>query len=421
MAVACVWNTATCCTGCCSTGSPPAHPPDADNSLQLERVEVFPKKVVFRPGLQQQLQVLAVYSDGSRRDVTRLAVFTSNAELVAEVDSTGVISARAAGETAVVVRFERMFDVANVTAVGEVAQFVATEVPPELIDRHVISKLNDVRVQPSELAGDAEFLRRVFIDLIGVQPTPAEVRAFLADASSRKREALVDELFARPEFVDHWSLKWGDLLQNGRNRLSDEAMWAFREWIRGAVAANMPLDRFARELLTAKGGVRDNPAAAYYLISLDENDTLQRVTQVFSGVRMLCAKCHNHPFENWTQSDYFGLASFFNQVTAKQDQQFPANGKARVVLLNTQAGFATNPRTGAAQRPRFLGAGEPELPASADRREIYARWLTAPDNRFFARSLVNVSGAISSTGGSSIRSTTFGTRTHPSIRPCSRT
>jgi hypothetical protein len=365
-------------------------PGDLDQPVHVVSVAVYPEQVVFRPGMMQQLQVVAACSDGTLRDVSRLAVYTSNSELVAEVDEAGLVAARDLGETAVVVRFERLFDVATVVALDAVEGFAPAEVPSDnLVDRHVLAKLNDLKIAPSEPADDAEFLRRVSLDLIGVQPKPDEVRAFLADTGADKRARAVEALFARPEFVDHWSLKWGDLLQNSRSSMSEPQMWAFREWIRGAVAENLPLDAFARRLLTAEGSYRDDPAAAYFLPSVDANDTLQRVTQVFCGVRMLCAKCHAHPFENWTQADYYGLAGFFNQVTVKQDQALPADGRAKVVQLSLAAGFATNPRTGAAQPPRFLGGVEPQVAADADRRELYADWLTAPDNPFFARSMTN--------------------------------
>lgn len=365
-------------------------PGDLESPLRLESVSVAPSQAVLTPDGQQQLQVRATYSDGSQRDVSRLAVFTSNADMLASVDESGLVTAYERGETAVVVRFERVFAVANIVVLAPDAGFVDAEVPQDnLIDRYAIEKLNSVRIRPSELATDAEYLRRVYIDLIGLQPAPDEVRSFLADGAPDKRERVVDALFARPEFVDHWSLKWGDLLQNGRSRLSEEAMWSFREWIRGAVASNMPLDQFARELVTARGSYRDDPASAWLLISRDENDTLQRATQVFCGVRMLCSKCHNHPFENWTQADYYGLASFFNQVASKQDPLLPGNGNAKSVTLNLAAAHAMNPRSGGPQPPRFLGGGEADVPSGTDRRTAYALWLTSPDNPFFGRSLVN--------------------------------
>jgi hypothetical protein len=189
--------------------------------------------------------------------------------------------------------------------------------------------------------------------------------------------------------VDWWSLRWGDLLQNSRNTASDPAVYAFREWIRSAVAANTPLDAFARELLSARGSYMDHPAAAYFAVSKDTDDTMQRVTQVFCGVRMLCARCHPHPFENWTQGDYYGVHSFFNQVSLKADPRMTGVNNAKTVVVNLQQGFSTNPRTARPQAPRYLGGGEPGVEASTDRRDAYARWLTSAGNPHFARSLVN--------------------------------
>jgi hypothetical protein len=290
-----------------------------------------------------------------------------------------------------------MFTIANVLVLPPLSaekqqEFIAAELPQDnFIDRHVTARLNDLKITASEPCTDAEFLRRVYIDLIGIQPTPQEVKAFLADPDPNRRARAVDDLFARPEFVDYWTLKWGDLLQNSRSRLSEPAMWGFREWIRSAMASNMPLDEFTRQLLTSKGSRLDAPAGAFFLVSGDTNDTIQRVTQVFCGVRMLCAKCHHHPFENWTQADYYGLASFFSQVSSKPDPAAAAtkDTKARIVVVNPGAGNAVNPRTGAGQPPRYLGGAEPKIPAGEDRRETYARWLASAENPYFAKSLAN--------------------------------
>jgi hypothetical protein len=364
-------------------------PRDRDESLRLLSLRVFPETIIVKPGMQQPLQVQATYSDGSVRDVTRLAVYSSNNDDVARVDELGMVTTRELGETAVVVRYERLFAVAGVVALKPVNGFTATPVPGDnLIDRHVVTKLNALQITPSELCDDAEYLRRVFIDLIGIQPKPEEVKAFLADPAPDKRARVVDALLARPEFVDHWSLKWGDLMQNNRNRIGEPAMKAFHEWLRQAVAENRPLDEFARQLLTAGGDGMQSPPASYFALSNDAEHTVERVTQVFCGVRMLCAKCHHHPFENWTQADYYGLVGFFNQVTVKADPSDKAR-RAKLVELNLGAAFAVNPRTNARQAPRFLGGSEPPLDARADRREAYARWLTAPDNPYFARSLTN--------------------------------
>jgi hypothetical protein len=363
---------------------------DLDDPVRLVSVDILPRKVVLAPGMQHQLQLLARYTDGSVRDVTRLGIYTVNTERVAQADDVGLVTARELGETAVSARFERIFATADFIVLQPDPGFRPTPVPEDnLVDKFVVRKLNDLNIRPSGPADDATFLRRVCVDLIGVQPTADEVLAFLGNKDPDKRTKVVEALFRRPEFVDRWSLKWGDLLQNSRKHLSEPAVFALREWVRDAVASNLPLDAFARRLLTGRGGVADDPAAAWLAVSKDADDSLQRATQVFCGVRMLCARCHAHPFENWTQADYYGLHSFFNQVTAKPDPRLPGVRNARSVVLNPAAGYARNPRSGQLQKPRFLGGREPDLPPNADRRVAYAQWLTAPDNPFFARSLTN--------------------------------
>jgi hypothetical protein len=366
-------------------------PSDLADKTQVARVRLMPDKLILRPGQKHRLQMIAEYDNGSTRDVTRLAILTANNTQYADVEE-GVVSAGDAGETAIVGRFERVFSATSVIVLKSDAKFVATPAPQNhLIDKHVIDKLNQLKISPSPSASDEEFLRRVYLDMIGVQPKPEEIKAFLANKEPKKREHVVDALFARPEFIDHWSLKWGDLLQNSRTSASAQSVYLFREYIRGAIASNMPMNEFARKLLTAKGGAVDDPASVYFAISKDTNDTLERATQVFCGVRMLCARCHSHPLENWTQADYYGLASFFTQVGTRQDGRFPALPNSKLIQLNLAAGNAVNPRTGRPQPPKFLGGEEPASgPLTAtDRRAAYAQWLTAPKNPFFARGMVN--------------------------------
>ncbi len=364
-------------------------PSDLDNPIKLMSLDIAPKKIVLASDMRHPLQLLARYSDGSIRDVTRLGIYTVNTERIAAVNEVGLVTARELGETAVSARFERIFATANCIVLKPNPNFKPTPIPEDnLIDKFVLHKLNDLRIRPSELADEATFLRRLHVDLIGVQPTADEVLAFLNDKTPDKRTKIVDALFRRPEFVDQWSLKWGDLLQNSRKHLSAPAVFALREWLRSAVASNMPLDEFARRLLTSRGGVGDDPASAYFAVSKDADDSLQRATQVFCGVRMLCARCHPHPFENWTQADYYGLHSLFNQVAVKVDPRLPNIPKARSILINKAAGYSLNPRSKQLQKPRFLGGQDVDL-ANVDRREAYAKWLTRPDNPFFARSLVN--------------------------------
>ncbi|MFO0805116.1 MAG: DUF1549 and DUF1553 domain-containing protein [Gemmataceae bacterium] len=364
-------------------------PDDLKDPSRVVGVRLVPDKLVLKPNHKHRLQLLADYADGSTRDVTRLGIFTANNDLYSTVSEDGLVVGGATGETAIVGRFERLFSATGVTVLGEVKAFTPAPVPTHLVDKPVVEKLNRLKINPSALASDEVFLRRAYLDLIGVQPKPDEIAAFTEDKDPKKREKLADVLFARPEFVDHWSLKWGDLLQNSRNSASSPAVFQFREFIRGAIASNMPMDEFARKILTSRGSSSDDPASAYFAASKDVNDTVERATQVFCGVRMLCARCHSHPMENWTQADYFGIASFFTQVSAKGDPRTPNVPNAKVISLNLAAGFATNPRTGQLQPPKFLGGEAPKTEPNADRREAYAVWLASPKNPFFARGLVN--------------------------------
>jgi hypothetical protein len=365
-------------------------PEDLADTAHVVGVRLLPDKLILRPGQPHRLQLLADYNDGTQRDVTRLGIFTANNPQFAEVDGEGLVTAGDRGETAIVGRFERTFAATSIIVLKPDATFTATAVPADnLIDRAVIEKLNRLKITPSPIADNEEFLRRVYLDLIGLQPKPDEVRGFVADTTANKRDKVIDALFERPEFIDHWSLKWGDLLQNSRLTVSQESVYLFREFIRGAVASNMPLNDFTRRLLTGRGAGSDDPASVYFAISKDTNDTLERVTEVFCGVRMLCARCHSHPMENWTQRDYYGLASFFNQVSVRPDSRTPNIPNAKFVQLTLGAGAATNPRSALPQLPRFLGGAEIPLATDKDRREAYAGWLTSPKNPFFARSLVN--------------------------------
>jgi hypothetical protein len=363
---------------------------DAPTLPKLVAVSIYPEKVVTRPHSRHQFQLVAKYSDGTVRDVSRTGIFNVNIERVAKVDDAGLVSVIGLGETAIVARYEGIFAVANLIVLQTDKGFQPTPVPEDnLVDRNVITKLNDLRIRPSEVTDDERFLRRLTVDLTGIQPKPEQVLAFVADQDPRKRDTIIAATMQRSEFVDWWTLKWGDLLQNSRNTSSDRAVYAFREWIRAAIASNMPLDEFARQIITARGSSADNPASAYFAVSKDPDDTLQRVTQVFCGVRMLCARCHPHPFEHWTQGDYYGLHSFFNQVSIKADPRQTGVLNAKTILLNLSAPSSINPRTAKAQPPRYLGGGEPALEAGADRRVEYARWLTTPENPYFARSLAN--------------------------------
>ncbi len=350
------------------------------------KVEVLPAEIFLsRPGLEQQILVLAHYPDGSTRDVTREAAVASNATSVAEMDPKGLVKGVRKGEAAVLVRFEGKFVTVPVTILDPRPGFTFAALPQNnYIDELLDTKLKRLKLQPSGPVSDAEFLRRASLDLIGVTPSPQEVRAFLA---APHRPAAIDRLMARPEFVDHWALKWGDLLQNSRKYVGDKGMWAFRDWLRRSVATNQPYDKMVRELLTSRGSTYENPAANYFRVARDPKAAMEKTTQLFLGVRMVCAQCHDHPFEQWTQNSYYELAAFFAAVGVKAG----LDSDEEVVFEKREEAVVKHPKDNRVMPPRFLIASldAPPIPATGDARESLVVWLTSPKNPFFARAISN--------------------------------
>lgn len=354
------------------------------------KIEVFPPRPLLN-GVNdvQQLIVIAHYPDGTSRDVTREAVFeTSNLEVTA-ISKAGQVKALRKGEAAALVRFEGNYASAPTSVLGESEGFEWAEGTPEYneIDWLVDARLKRSKVLPSELCTDAEFLRRVSIDLTGVPPTPEQVQAFLADSrdSRSKREAKIDELLASPGYVDYWTLKWGDLLLANRKDLKERGVWAFRNWIRESVATNKPYDEFVRELLTASGNSLENPAANYYRIGREPQAVMENMTQVFLGTRFNCNKCHDHPFERWTQKQYYELAGYFSGVAfAPADRP-----EAEYVYALDTPNPVVYPQTNQPVPPKFPFEHGGAHADDADGRVELATWLTAPENPYFARSLAN--------------------------------
>ena len=298
---------------------------------RVTKIAVFPvDPVVQRIGSKQQLRVLATYANGEVRDVSREAFLDSANSEVAVAGKAGLITAVRRGEAPILARFEGNYASTTVTVMGDRAGFVWAE-PPAYgkIDQLVAAKWKRMKILPSGLCGDAEFLRRVSIDLTGLPPTADEIRKFMADTreSRVKRDELVDRLIGNPEFVDYWTNKWADLLQVNRKFLGVEGSVAFRNWIRGQVAANTPYDKFVRAIMTANGSNRENPPAAYFKILRDPAATMENTTQLFLAVRFNCNKCHDHPFERWTQDQYYQTAAYFAQVGLSAD---PA-GKGQMI------------------------------------------------------------------------------------------
>ncbi len=339
----------------------------------------------MRPAHTQQMVALAHFSDGTMRDVTRLACFSSSDEAVATVDENGSSWPGDRGEAAILVRFLDKLESSTMMFLKEVPGF-KWNTPQEnnFVDHHVFEKLEQLQILPSELCTDEEFIRRVYLDVIGILPTPEETAAFLADTDPDKRAKVIDALLERPEFAEFWALKWGDLLRIRNAKVSNSGVHKFHRWLVAAFRDNMPYDQFARELLTASGSTFVNPPANYYRTATETNDCTETTSQLFLGIRIQCAKCHNHPFERWSQDNYYGIGAFFNRVQRKQG----VNPDEQVIWV-ARAGEVTQPRTGQQMQPWLPLTGTAELAGEGDRREALVEWLVKPDNPFFAKVEVN--------------------------------
>lgn len=368
------------------------------------KIDVLPATVeIDLPGRVQEFLVVATYPDGTTRDVTREAVLSSNNEEIALVSGPRLTALRR-GEMAVLVRYEGLYASREVAVMGDRTGFVFEPMPEHnFVDPHLNAKFARMKLNPSGLCTDAEFIRRVSLDLTGQPPAPEAVRAFLADAteSKKKRERLVDELLGAPAYADFWANKFADLLQCNSENLGQKGVWAFRNWIRSQLVANRPYDQFVRDLILAKGSTFEQPAGNYLRVLRDAGKMTEDISQTFLGVRFNCNKCHDHPFERWTQNQYYEFSAFFSQVAFKRgtlgrDRLIRANEtyaseqvSEEIVYHNYNGGEARHPKNDAIMKPLVPFGQAPEIPAGQDRREAFAVWLTSPDNPYFARSTVN--------------------------------
>ena len=355
---------------------------DSADALRCVKVDVYPRdRILHAPAHAQQLLVLAEFSDRSVRDITDLAVYTSSDEAVATVDARGLVTAEQRGETAILVRYLEKMETAHLTYLQDVEGFQWSDPPAEnFVDEKVLAKLRQMQIMPSDVCTDDEFIRRVYLDVIGLLPNNDEVERFLSDDDTGKRADLIDALLERPEFARFWALKWGDLMRLGNKRVTPQGVHKFYRWLVDAVATNKPYDQFSRELLTAAGSTYENPPANFYRTAADTDDCTETTSQLFLGIRIQCAKCHNHPFERWTQDNYYGIGAFFNRVSRKES---PADGE--MVVWVARAGEVIQPRTGRQMQPWLPLVGEAEASGEDDRRLRFADWLTDPQNPFFAR------------------------------------
>jgi hypothetical protein len=363
-------------------------PKDAADVAVPTSLELMPERIVLQgETAAQRLTVRAMYSDGTDRDVTSLAVFMSNNDGSAKIDGAGRVTAGRRGEAYVFARFATFTVGAQVIVIPKDVAYAWPDVPEaNYIDTLVFNKLKKLRMLPSGICDDATFLRRLTLDITGVLPTPEEHARFAADAAADKRAKLVDELLGRKEFAEMWVMKWAELLQikSDNQRMSYKGTLNYFNWLQQQIADNVPFNEMVRDLLSSTGGTFTNASTNFYQVEQDTLKLSENVAQVFMGMRIQCGQCHNHPFDRWTMDDYYGFAAFFSQVGRKTGED-----PRERIIFNKGSGDVKHPVGGRTMAPRFLGGEAPDL-KGRDRREVLGEWLASPQNPFFARNLANV-------------------------------
>ncbi|MCH2379120.1 MAG: DUF1549 domain-containing protein [Pedosphaera sp.] len=365
-------------------------PSDADP--KLERVEITPSNAQLQKGDSRQLKVTAHFDNGTSRDVTPWARFNSTDASVAIVnEKTGKTEVIGFGQGAITAWYSGQFAMARITSPwpNSIADEMFDKAPiRNLIDQHVLAQLRQLNLKPSPPCSDSEFIRRTHLDVIGLLPSPAETKAFLADSAKDKRDKLVDRLLARPEFVDYWTYRWSDLFLISGKKLRPNALKAYYGWLRSEVEKNTPWDQLVRQVMTARGDSMENGATNFYAIHQEPETMAENVSQAFMSLSIGCAKCHNHPLEKWTNDQYYAFANLFARVRVKGWGGDARNGDGKRTLFIAPRGDLLQPRTGKPQLPMPLD-GEPIANANADRRAVLANWLTSPGNPYFTRSIAN--------------------------------
>ncbi len=365
-------------------------PNDTKDVAKPVNIEILPPKLLLEgEGATQQMTVIARYSNGTDRDVTPLVVFQSNNDNSATVSADGLVTAKNRGEAFVMARFATFTVGSQAVVIPEGLNYERpTLVANNYIDELAYDKLHKLRMTPSELCTDEAFARRSFLDITGLLPEPKELAEFLADADPEKRNKLVQSLLDRKEFTEMWVMKWAELLQirtQQNNQVSYKATLLYHNWLKDRIANNVPFDKIVQELLSSTGGTFKSPATNFYQIERDTLKVTENVAQVFMGMRIQCAQCHNHPFDRWTMDDYYSFASFFSQIGRKN-----AEDPREVIVFNRRSGDVKHPVDGRTMMPKFLGGAAPEITRAQDRRAILAGWLASADNPFFAPNLANI-------------------------------
>ena len=369
-------------------------PKDSADVATPTSLEIYPQQMVLEgEGATHQLTVRAKYSDGTDRDVTNLAVFMSSNDNSAKVTESGLITAGQRGEAFVMARFATF-------TVGTQAIVIPKDLKYEFprvtennyIDGLVNAKLQKLRIIPSEVCSDEVFIRRAYLDVVGLVPTREQFEKFVNDQDPKKREKLIDELLGRKEFVELWVMKWAELLQirSNNDQMSYKATLQYYNWLQDKIARNVRFDKIVQEMLGATGGTFTNPAANFYQVERDTMKLAENAAQVFMGMRIQCAQCHNHPFDRWTQNDYYGFVSFFSQVSRKRGED-----PRETIIIDRGSGEVPHPLTKQPVPPTFLGSGPAPGVKDAqgrpvDRREVLGKWLASPENPYFSRNLANI-------------------------------
>jgi hypothetical protein len=368
---------------------------DVASAPTLERLDVTPlEKVVVEPAREVSIKVRGHFSNGEDRDLTSVVVYEASNPIV-KISADGVVESLSPGEATILVRFLKTQVPVRLAFIPARPDFKWSK-PKEnnFIDHQVLAKLRSLRMNPSKVCSDEVFLRRVYLDLLGILPDASEARAFVQKKDQSKRAKLIDELLERGEFADFWALKWSDLLRNEERLMDRKGVEVFYHWVRQSIFEKKPIDQFARELISARGSTYVNPPANYYRANRDPVSRAEAAAQVFLGARLQCAQCHSHPFDRWTQDDYYDWADVFARVDYKvlENKRRDTNDKhefkgEQVVYLASKSDFK-NARTGQPAKPRFLGSTE-ALPPDADELDALAAWITDAKNPFFAKAQVN--------------------------------
>lgn len=360
-------------------------PKDETPPPSVDKLEIYPaQSVIEGEGSTQRFISVAHYSDGTTRDVTNLSAFMTNNETSAAVDNDGNVTAGARGEAFIMARFETKTEGRQVLVLPKDLKYEVPEVTGNYIDQLVGKKLNQLRILPSDLCTDEEFLRRVTIDITGMLPTEDEYRLFVNDVAVDKRPALIERLLSRKEFSEIWAMKFAQLLMiKSTNQVSYKSAFLYNQWLTDKFAKNVPIDEMVRELFGATGGTFRNPATNYYQIERDTLKRAENAAQVFMGIRTQCAQCHNHPLDRWTMNDYYGFAAFFCQTATKNAEDYREK-----IIYDRRSGEVKHKVTGEVMTPKFLGGGLADTKGK-DRRVVMAEWLTSSENPYFSTSIAN--------------------------------